>query len=132
MKIGGIIVAEMPTWVNALANHPLVVTFPMPDVDVVESSLKVELITEITDGQTTLSGIEKSYSTSKTEEASHSVADIVAYLDLKIVAESSAVLQFQNVKVTNVPSDLTPITTQAGTIAIAACQGDFNNRAVPE
>ena len=44
----------MPSWVNAPGNHPLVAAFPVPEIDVVESSLKVKLVTTLTDGQTTL------------------------------------------------------------------------------
>jgi hypothetical protein len=75
----GTITAQMPSWVKAPGHHPLVAAYPVPEVDVVESSLKVGLATEITDGTTTLSGVERSYSTSKTEGTSSGVANTTTW-----------------------------------------------------
>jgi len=74
----GYIFAEMPTWVKAPGNHPFVAAFPVPEIDVVASSLKVETVT--TD-YVSSSGTEKSYSTAKTEGTSTSVADSVTWND---------------------------------------------------
>ncbi|MFN8444595.1 MAG: PKD domain-containing protein [Caldilineaceae bacterium] len=82
----GVIFAEMPSWVKAPGNHPLVAAFPVPEIDVVESSLKVHLVTTISDGYTTLSGIEKSYSTAKTEGTSTSVANTETWNDWQEIA----------------------------------------------
>lgn len=71
----GIIFAEMPSWVKAPGNHPLVAAFPVPEIDVVASSLKVETVTTITTDNVITEGTEKSYSTAKTEGTSTSVAN---------------------------------------------------------
>jgi len=75
----GVIFAEMPSWVKAPGNHPLVAAFPVPEVDVVESSLHVEAVTTVTTDHTISSGTERSYSTAKTEGTSTSVADTVTW-----------------------------------------------------
>ena len=71
----GTITAQMPSWVKAPGHHPLVAAYPEPEIDVMESSFRVQLVTTITDGQTTLTGTEKSYSTSATEGTSTSLAN---------------------------------------------------------
>ena len=71
----GIIFAEMPGWVKAPGNHPLVAAFPVPEVDVVQSSLHVEAVTTVTTDHTIGEGTERSYSTAKTEGTSTSVAN---------------------------------------------------------
>lgn len=68
----GVIFAEMPSWVKAPGNHPLVAAFPVPEVDVVESSLHVETVTTVTTDHVIASGTEKSYSTAKTQGTSTS------------------------------------------------------------
>ncbi|HIQ05139.1 MAG TPA: hypothetical protein EYH31_05515, partial [Anaerolineae bacterium] len=68
----GVIFAEMPAWVKAPGDHPLVAAFPVPEVDVVESSLHVETVTTVTTDRTITEGTERSYSTSKTEGTSKS------------------------------------------------------------
>ncbi|GIV80148.1 MAG: hypothetical protein KatS3mg050_4542 [Litorilinea sp.] len=73
----GLIFAEMPSWVKAPGHHPLVAAFPVPEIDVVESSLHVETVTTVTTDHTISEGTEKSYSTSKTEGTSTSVANTV-------------------------------------------------------
>jgi len=75
----GYIFAEMPTWVKAPGNHPFVAAFPVPEIDVVASSLKVETVTTVTTDHVISSGTEKSYSTAKTEGTSTSVADTVTW-----------------------------------------------------
>ena len=68
----GVIFAEMPSWVKAPGHHPLVAGFPVPEVDVVASSLRVETVSEITTDHVIGQGTEKSYSTAKTEGQSSS------------------------------------------------------------
>lgn len=75
----GVVLAEMPSWVEAPGNHPLVAAFPVPEVDVVESSLHVETVTVVTTDHVTTEGTETSYSTSETEGTSTSVADTVTW-----------------------------------------------------
>jgi len=50
-----------------------VAAFPVPDIDVVASSLKVETVTIVTTDYVISSGTEKSYSTAKTEGVSKSL-----------------------------------------------------------
>ncbi len=75
----GYVGATMPSWVKAPGNHPLVAAFPVPEVDVVESSLKVQTVTTITTDHVIGQGTEKSYSTAKTEGTSTSIADTVTW-----------------------------------------------------
>ena len=75
----GYVGAEMPAWVKAPGKHPLVAAFPVPEVDVVESSLHVQTVTTVTTDHTIASGTEKSYSTAKTEGTSSSVADTITW-----------------------------------------------------
>ena len=71
----GYVGATVPSWVQAPGKHPLVAAFPIPEVDVVESSLKVQTVTTVTTDHTIGSGIEKSYSTAKTQGTSTSVGN---------------------------------------------------------
>ncbi len=71
----GYIFAEMPSWVDVPGNHPVVAAFPVPEIDVVPSTLKVETVTTVTTDRTISSGTERSYSTAKTEGTSDSVAN---------------------------------------------------------
>lgn len=82
----GIIFSQMPSWVKAPGNHPLVAAFPVPEVDVVASSLKVETVTEVTTDHVIASGTEKSYSTAKTEGTSSSVSDTITWNDWQEVS----------------------------------------------
>lgn len=77
----GYVGAAMPSWVKAPGKHPLVAAFPVPEVDVIESSLHVQTVTTVTTDHTIASGTEKSYSTAKTEGTSTSVADTVTWND---------------------------------------------------
>lgn len=83
----GIIFAEMPSWVKVPGNHPLVAAFPVPEVDVVPSSLHVSAVTTVTTDKTISEGTEKSYSTAKTEGTSSSVADTVTWNEWQEVSE---------------------------------------------
>jgi hypothetical protein len=84
----GYVFAEMPSWVKAPGNHPLVAAFPVPEIDVVESSLHVQTVTTVTTDHTIASGTENSYSTAKTEGTSTSVANTVTWNDWQEVSES--------------------------------------------
>ncbi|OUC05980.1 hypothetical protein RY27_23910, partial [Litorilinea aerophila] len=84
----GLIFAEMPSWVKAPGHHPLVAAFPVPEIDVVESSLHVETVTTVTTDHTISQGTERSYSTSKTEGTSTSVANTVTWNEWQEVSES--------------------------------------------
>ncbi len=77
----GFVGADMPSWVKAPGNHPLVAAFPVPEVDVVESSLHMETVTTVTTDHVIASGTEKTYSTAKTEGTSTSVADTQTWND---------------------------------------------------
>ncbi|RMD61822.1 hypothetical protein D6833_07715, partial [Candidatus Parcubacteria bacterium] len=75
----GTITAQMPAWVKAPGNHPLVAAFPVPEVDVVESSFHVQTVTEVTTDHTIITGTEKTYSTAKTEGTSDSDAETTTW-----------------------------------------------------
>jgi hypothetical protein len=84
----GVIFAEMPSWVKAPGNHPLVAAFPVPEIDVVPSSLHVVAVTTVTTDHTISQGTERSYSTAKTEGASTSVANTVTWNEWQEVSEA--------------------------------------------
>ncbi len=84
----GVIFAEMPSWVEAPGNHPLVAAFPVPEIDVVQSSLHVETVTTVTTDHTIGSGTERSYSTAKTEGTSTSVANTETWNEWQEVSEA--------------------------------------------
>ncbi len=84
----GVIFAEMPTWVEAPGNHPLVTAFPIPEIDVVESSLHVETVTTVTTDHTISSGTERSYSTAKTEGTSTSVSQTKTWNNWEEVSDA--------------------------------------------
>jgi hypothetical protein len=84
----GVIFAEMPSWVKAPGNHPLVAAFPVPEIDVVPSSLHVVAVTTVTTDHTISQGTERSYSTAKTEGTSTSVANTVTWNEWQEVSES--------------------------------------------
>ncbi len=84
----GVIFAEMPSWVEAPGDHPLVAAFPVPEIDVVESSLHVETVTMVTTDHTIGEGAERSYSTAKMEGTSTSVANTETWNEWQEVSES--------------------------------------------
>jgi hypothetical protein len=69
----GTIIAQMPSWVEAPGNHPMVAAFPVPEVDVVPNTLRVDRITIITTSNGNMVETTKTYSTSKTEGTSTSL-----------------------------------------------------------
>ena len=87
----GYIFAEMPTWVKAPGNHPFVAAFPVPEIDIVPSSLKVETVTTVTTDHVISEGTEKSYSTAKTEGTSTSVADTVTWNEWEEVSVTTPI-----------------------------------------
>jgi hypothetical protein len=84
----GIIFAEMPSWVEKPGDHPLVAAFPVPEIDVVESSLHVETVTTVTTDHTISEGEEQSYSTAKTEGTSSSVSNTETWSEWQEVSVS--------------------------------------------
>lgn len=72
---GVVLFPEMPGWVRAPGNHPLVAGLPVVEIDIVPSSLNVKTVTTITTDKTISQGTEKSYSTATTEGTSTSVSD---------------------------------------------------------
>lgn len=71
----GYIFAEMPTWVKAPGNHPFIAAFPVPEIDIVPSSLKVERVTELTTERGQMTQTSRSYSTAKMEGTSTSTTE---------------------------------------------------------
>ncbi len=62
-------------------------SFPVPEIDVVESSLHVETVTVVTTDHTIAQGTERSYSTAKTEGTSTSIANTESWNDWQEVSE---------------------------------------------
>jgi hypothetical protein len=87
----GYVFAEMPSWVKAPGHHPLVAAFPVPEIDVVESSLHVQTVTTVTTDHTIGSGTERSYSTAKTEGTSTSLANTVTWNEWQEVSVSTPI-----------------------------------------
>jgi PKD repeat protein len=89
----------MPSWVKAPGNHPLVAAFPVPEIDVVPSSLHVVAVTTVTTDHTISQGTERSYSTSRTEGTSTSVANTVTWNEWEEVSLTTPVM---NIKTTSI------------------------------
>ncbi len=83
----GLIFAEMPSWVQPPGHHPLVAAFPVPEIDVVESSLRVETVTVVTTDYTIAEGTQKSYSTSKTKGQESRVANTETWNEWQEIRE---------------------------------------------
>ena len=71
----GVVFSQMPSWVERPGNHPLVAAFPVPELDITPSSLSLEAVTTITTDHVVSEGEQHSYSTSKAEGTSSSVAN---------------------------------------------------------
>ncbi|MBU1750130.1 MAG: hypothetical protein KKA73_20795, partial [Chloroflexi bacterium] len=84
----GYIFAEMPSWVKAPGNHPLVAAFPVPEIDVVPSSLHVKTVTVVTTDHIIAEGEERSYSTAKTEGTSTSIANTETWNNWEEVSDT--------------------------------------------
>lgn len=124
----GYVGAQMPSWVKAPGKHPLVTAFPIPEVDVVESSLHVQVVEIVTTDHTIASGTEKSYSTAKMEGTSTSVADTTTWNSW----EEASLTKPTSLASASSVNELTPgwkLTTEAssflgtlGTIALCGTQ----------
>ncbi|MCW5850976.1 MAG: hypothetical protein KIT87_12955 [Anaerolineae bacterium] len=86
----GTIFAEMPSWVKAPGNHPFVAAFPVPEIDVVPSSLNLQTVTVVTTDHTIQQNESRSYSTAKTEGTSTAVADSTTWNDWDEVSTTTA------------------------------------------
>lgn len=102
----GYVGQTMPSWVKAPGNHPFVAAFPLPVVQLVESSIIVETVTEITTDHVINSGTEVSYSTSHTDGTNTSTTDTETWNKWEEVAKysyaanstaSNQVIQFEPV-----------------------------------
>lgn len=80
---------QMPSWVKAPGNHPLVAALPTIGIDIAANSLVLERVTEITTEKGTMTQNSKSYSTAKTEGTSSSVADTVTWNEWQEVAQTT-------------------------------------------
>ncbi|RMD58301.1 hypothetical protein D6833_13030, partial [Candidatus Parcubacteria bacterium] len=86
----GYVGATMPAWVKAPGNHPLVAAFPVPEVDVVESSFHVQTVTTVTTDHTITKGTETTYSTAKTEGTSSSEAQTETWEEWQEVSKTNS------------------------------------------
>lgn len=84
----GYVGQTMPSWVKAPGNHPFVTAFPLPRVDVVPSSLRVETVTVVTTDHVISSGSAVNYSTSDLQGVNTSVSNSVTWNDWTEVSES--------------------------------------------
>jgi hypothetical protein len=121
----GIITAGMPSWVKAPGNHPLVAAFPVPEIDVVESSMKVEPVTVITTEQGQMSQETKSYSTAKTEGVSNSESIGENWTNWEETSETTPVSGATSREVTLIPQ----ILAVAGAIYTVAKAVDMSCKA---
>lgn len=78
----------MPAWVRYPGSHPFVAAFPSPEVEVVNSSIKVETVTEVTTDHVISNGSERNYTTSETNGTSSSVTETVTWNEWQEFAES--------------------------------------------
>lgn len=126
----GVIFAEMPSWVEAPGDHPLVAAFPVPEVDVAESSLRVETVTTVTTDHTITEGEERSYSTAKTEGASTSVANTQTWNEWQEVSIATPQESIRLVLLRPIPNkpseaqgDLFGMKMAGGTLAVLGAIG---------
>ncbi|CAG0975137.1 Protease 1 [Anaerolineae bacterium] len=71
--------AEMPTWVKAPGNHPMVAAYPVPEVSVVPGTWHVNRVTTITTQQGTMMQSSKTYGSAVTRGTSDSIANSVTW-----------------------------------------------------
>ena len=90
----GVVFSEMPAWVESPGSHPFAAAFPVPEVDIVQSSIRVQTITTVTTDHQISSGTERSYSTAKTEGTSTSVADTTSWNEWDEVSLTTEAPQF--------------------------------------
>jgi hypothetical protein len=86
---GGIVPPQMPSWVEAPGNHPLVAAFPEPEIEVVEDSLRVDRVTVITTEEGEMTQETHTYETAVTHGTSSSVADTVTWNEWQEVSVST-------------------------------------------
>ena len=89
----GVIFAEMPSWVKAPGNHPLVAAFPIPEIDVTLNQITVERITTITTAKGEMRQQSKTYSTAKTEGTSTSEANTETWEEWQEVSQTRETAQ---------------------------------------
>lgn len=70
---------NMPSWVEPPGKHPMVASFPEPEVTVVAGSWSVERVTTITTAEGTMSETSNSYATTVTEGQASGVANSVTW-----------------------------------------------------
>lgn len=78
----------MPAWVRFPGSHPFIAAFPSPAVEVVDSSIKVETVTEVTTDHVISTGSERNYTTSETSGTSSSVTETVTWNEWQEFSES--------------------------------------------
>ncbi len=121
----GIITAGMPSWVKAPGNHPLVAAFPIPEIDIVESSMKVDPVTVITTELGEMKQETQSYSTAKTEGVSNSESIGENWTDWEETSETTPVSGAASREVTLIPQ----IVAVAGAIYTVAKAVDMSCKA---
>ena len=87
----GVIKSGMPAWVIAPGNHPFVAAFPVPEIQVADSSFRVTTVTQITTDHTISEGTERSYATSETNGQSTSMADTTTWNAWEEVSETKPI-----------------------------------------
>ncbi len=125
----GYVFAEMPSWVEAPGDHPLVGAFPIPEVDVVPSSLQVETVTTVTTDHVITEGTEKTYSTATTEGASTGHANTRTWNEWQELSVAEAQVESQGVGVAGDAVDWTNYGFDAMT-AIATLANPVAGKAV--
>ena len=128
----GVIFSQMPSWVKAPGNHPLIAAYPVPHIDVVESSLHVQTVTTINVGHTIASGTETSYSTAQTKGTSTSITDGITWSDWQeiahtvpdtIAATKELNPNFNGVLASSVNGDLSGLRLAGDALGVAASVG---------
>ncbi len=86
---GTVLFPEMPGWVEAPGNHPLVAGLPLVEIDVVPSSMSFERVTIISTEIGAITQSTQSYSTAKSEGTSDSVANTETWNNWEEVSEAT-------------------------------------------
>ncbi len=82
------ITSNMPAWVKAPGNHPMVAAFPVPEVSVVAGSWHVDRVTTITTQQGQMTQAAKTYGSSVTRGTSDSIANTVTWNNWEEVSQA--------------------------------------------
>jgi uncharacterized repeat protein (TIGR01451 family) len=80
--------ANMPAWVKAPGNHPMVAAFPVPELSVVPGSWHVDRVTTITTQQGTMTQSAKTYGSTVTQGTSDSIANTVNWNNWEEVSQA--------------------------------------------